>query len=226
MNGQLRPAEERAAAYAHVYFVNGTGYAGKSTLVKALAEKYDGILCGENYHDALLPELDRAEFPNLCYTRDLADWRDFVRRTPEEYEAWIIGVTKECETLELRILTELAKQDRPVFVDTNISPETLRQISDDRHVLILLADPEVSVRRFFEREDREKQFLYRLLLEEPDPEAALENFRACLSRVNSRENYAAFLRSGFPVLLRDEGRSPGETLALAEKSFRLREAEE
>ena len=105
--------------FEHVWFVNGTAYAGKSTLVKALAEKYDGILCGENYHDALLPELDRAEFPSLCWSRDLEDWHDFVRRTPEEYEAWIIGVTKECEILELRILEELVKQDRPIFVDTN-----------------------------------------------------------------------------------------------------------
>ena len=132
--------------FEHVWFVNGTAYAGKSTLVKALAEKYDGILCGENYHDALLPELDPAEFPNLCWSRDLEDWHAFIRRTPEEYEAWIIGVTKECEILELRILGELVKQGRPIFVDTNLSPETLRRISDDRHVLILLADPEISWR--------------------------------------------------------------------------------
>ena len=211
--------------FERVWFVNGTAYAGKSTLVKALAEKYDGILCGENYHDALLPELDPAEFPNLCWSRDLEDWHAFIRRTPEEYEAWIIGVTKECEILELRILGELVKQGRPIFVDTNLSPETLRRISDDRHVLILLADPEISVRRFFAREDREKQFLFRLLLEEPDPEAALANFRECLGRINSRANYEHFLRSGFPVLLREESRTPAQTLALAERIFALGEAE-
>lgn len=37
-------------------------------------------------------------------------------------------------------------------------------------VVILLADPEVSVNRFFDRPDREKQFLYQLLLSEDDPE--------------------------------------------------------
>ena len=209
--------------FEQVYFVNGTGYAGKSTLVKALAEKWDGILCGENYHDALLPELEKSEFPNLCWSRDLTDWRDFIRRSPEEYADWISGVTRECEVLELRILADLAKQGRRVFVDTNISPETLRRVSDNRHVLILLAEPETSVRRFFERPDREKQFLYRLLLAEPDPEAALENFRACLARVNCREAYDAFLRCGFPVLLRNEDRTPAETLALAEGIFGLRE---
>lgn len=40
--------------FENVYFINGTAYAGKSTLVKALAKKHCGIACEENYHDALL----------------------------------------------------------------------------------------------------------------------------------------------------------------------------
>ena len=77
--------------------MNGTAYAGKSTLVKRLAEKYNGIACEENYHNALLEGLDSSEFPGLTYTRDLEDWHDFVRRTPDEYEAWINKTAKECE---------------------------------------------------------------------------------------------------------------------------------
>ena len=209
------------AAYSSVYFVTGTAYAGKSTLVKALAEKHHGIACEENYHDRLLPGLDRAEYPCLAYTRDLEDWHDFVRRTPDEYEAWVKGVTLECERLELQILDGLRGQGRKIFVDTNVTLETLRRISDERHVLVMLADPEVSVHRFFDRPDREKQFLYRLMTEEPDPGAALENFRQCLTRVNSREIYDTFLHSGFPVILREENRTPAQTLVLAEEVFGL-----
>ena len=206
--------------FENVYFFNGTAYAGKSTMVKRLAEKYGGIACEENYHDQI-PIQNWDEFPNLRYTHDLQDWHDFVRRTPDEYEAWINGVSKECEKLELQFLSTLQADGRPVFVDTNICVETLKEISDENHVLIMLADPEISVRRFFERPDREKQFLYRLLLEEPDPAAALENFRNCLARVNSRENYNAFLNSGFKVLVRDENRSIEETMALAETALGL-----
>lgn len=207
--------------FENVYFVNGTAYAGKSTLVKNLARKYNGVACEENYHNAYLSGLDSREFPGLTYTRDLEDWHDFIRRSPDEYEAWINRVTKECEILELRILEGLRGESRPVFVDTNVSVETLREISDDRHVLLMLADPDISVNLFFNRPDREKQFLYRLITEEPDPDYALENFRQCLSRINSRENYDHFLHSGFPVLLRDEKRSEEQTLALAESIFGL-----
>ena len=207
--------------FKDTYFFNGTAYAGKSTMVKRLAEKHGGIACEENYHDALLPGLDKAEFPGLTYTRDLVDWHDFIRRTPNEYEAWIDRTSKECERLELRILSELSGKGKPVFVDTNISLETLREISDENHVLIMLADPDISVRRFFERPDREKQFLYRLMMEEKDPEAALKNFRQCLERINSRARYDAFLHSGFKVVLRDDNRSIEETLALVEEALGL-----
>ncbi len=213
--------KERIMDLTRVYFIQGTAYAGKSTMVKRLAEKHGAIACTENYHNSLLDGLDSREFPGLTYTRDLEDWHDFIRRTPEEYERWVERTSAECEKLELRILDKTSELGKPVFVDTNISLDTLRRITDRRHVLIMLADPDVSVRRFFERPDREKQFLYRLIMEEPDPEKALENFRQCLMRINSPERYERFLHSCFPVILRDENRTVEQTLELAEKAFGL-----
>ena len=207
--------------FRDAYFINGTAYAGKSTAIHLLAEKYGGVECGENYHDALLDGLDREEFPCLTYTRDLVDWHDFIRRTPEEYAAWVDGVSRECETLELKILSGLCGRGTPVFVDTNISLETLKKVAEPGHVLIMLADPCISVSRFFDRPDSDKQFLYRLIMEEKDPEAALENFRRCLEKINTQECYDSFLHSGFPVLLRDDQRTAEETLALVEAAFGL-----
>lgn len=205
-----------------IYYIIGTAYAGKSTMVKLLAEKYNGIACEENYHDRMVDgRLDKTKFPCLCYTRDLQDWREFIRRTPEEYENWIDGVAKECEILELKILEELKKQKRRIFVDTNISIETLKEISDTDHVLVMLSDQTVSVNRFFERPDREKQFLYQLLMQEENPEAAMANFREMLMRVNSKERYDRFLHSGFRVLLRDDDRTVDETLEIVERMLKL-----
>lgn len=210
---------------SNVYFVIGTSYAGKSTVVKNLAKKHDGIALEENYHDEKLPELDSREFPNLTYTRDLQDWHEFIRRTPDEYVTWLQNVKKECETVELQILEELLQKpearEKKIFVDTNICVETLHRISDTQHVLVMLADPEIGIKRFFDRPDPEKQFLYQLMLEEPDPQAALDNYREILTRVCSRESYDELLHSGFKVLLRDEGRSQEETVLLAEEIFGL-----
>ncbi len=208
--------------FQNVYFINGTAYAGKSTMVKLLAEKYDGIACEENYQDRLLEKLDAQEFPNLTYTRDLRDWGEFVRRTPDEYEAWVNGVTKECTVLELEILKNLvSRTKKKIFVDTNIPIEILHEVSDENHVLIMLADPNISVQRFFERPDKEEQFLYQLLLKEDNPEDAVINFRECLKRINSQERYMMFQKSGFEVITRDENRSIEETFSLVEKVFHL-----
>lgn len=49
----------------NVWFTHGMACAGKSTLVKNLAEKRHGIACEKNYHRRLSPGLDAKDFPNL-----------------------------------------------------------------------------------------------------------------------------------------------------------------
>ena len=210
---------------SNVYFVIGTSYAGKSTIVKNLAKKHNVISIEENYHDAKLPELDTKEFPNLTYTRDLQDWHEFIRRTPEQYVTWVNNVKKECEIVELGILEELLQKpdvkDKKIFVDTNICIETLHKISDTDHVLVMLSDPEISIHRFFDRPDPEKQFLYQLMLEEPDPQAALDNYREILTRICSKESCEELENSGFKKIYRDENRSQEETVQLAEELLNI-----
>ena len=208
--------------FENAYFVIGTSYAGKSTMVKELAKKHNGIACEENYHDNYPGELDPKEFPCLTYTRDLEDWHDFIRRTPQEYKDWIDGAKRECEVLELRMLPDICSQGKPVFVDTNISIENLRLIAPQNHTVVLLSDPQISIRRFFDRPDPEKQFLYKLMLEEPDPEYALENYRKGLELICSQESYDELLNSGFSVIHRDENRSIEQTLELVERALGLR----
>lgn len=210
---------------SNVYFVIGTSYAGKSTIVKNLARKHNGIALEENYQDEKLPELDSKQFPSLTYTRDLQDWHEFIRRTPEEYLNWVYNTKKECETVELQILEELLQKpdvkDKKIFVDTNICVDTLHKISDTEHVLVMLADPEIGIHRFFDRPDPEKQFLYQLMLEEPDPQAALDNYREILTRLCSKESYEELENSGFKVIYRDENRSQEETVRLAEELLNI-----
>ena len=207
--------------FENAYFIIGTSYAGKSTMVRELAKKHDGIACEENYHDNYPEVLDAKEFPCLTYARDLVDWHDFIRRSPQEYKDWIDGVSKECEILELRMLPEICDRGKKVFVDTNICVETLRKIAPLDHTLVMLADPQISLQRFFDRPDPEKQFLYRLIMEEPDPEKAMENYRRGLELISSQESYDELRNSGFNVIYRDEDRTIEQTVSLAEKAFGL-----
>lgn len=52
----------------NVYFITGTAYAGKSTMVAMLAKKYNMVHCGENYHGHHSAEfVTQVQQPNLGY---------------------------------------------------------------------------------------------------------------------------------------------------------------
>ena len=207
--------------FKNIYFFNGTAYAGKSTFVRLLAEKYDGICCGENYHEELMGNIDPEHQPNLCYFQTMSGWQEFISRSPEEYHAWYQGTALECAELELVKLLQLCTTGKKIFVDTNIDVETLKEISDYHHVALMLSPQSMSVNRFFDRPDAEKQFIYQRILEAPDPEAAMANYRRCLEKINSPEVYNAFANSGFFTHLRTEESTIEDTLRQLEAHFGL-----
>lgn len=186
------------------YFINGTAYAGKSTMCKMLAERYDMIHCEENYQLETILSIATPECqPNISYMNTKPSWQHFVSRTPDEYEAWADGNARELAEFEIAELIRLSG-DQKVIVDTNIPCDLLHEISDYDHVAILLSPQAMSVDRFFERDDEEKQFLLSVIRSCPDPEATLKNFRACIARVNHPKRYEAFEKSGFYTLTRQD----------------------
>lgn len=207
----------------NVYFITGTAYAGKSTMVKMLAEKHDMIFCGENYHSAVsdIVATDDAQ-PDICYTKNLTDWKDFVTRSPEEYARWIYSVGKEAAEFEVAELIAIS-QDKKVIVDTNIPIDILKEISDYNHVAVMLSPQSMSVERFFDRSDSEKQFILSVIDSCDNPEAVMENYKKGLALINSQENYDMYVNSGFFTLVReDDGKDTREHVCgLLEKHFGL-----
>ena len=59
------------------------------------------------------------------------------------------------------------------------------------------------------------------MLEEPDPEKALGNYRQGLELICSQESYDELLYSGFNVIHRDDERSIEQTLAMVEEVLGL-----
>lgn len=207
--------------FKNVYFINGTAYAGKSTMIKLLAEKHDGIMCGENYNEKLFDTIDKSHQPNLCYFQTMSGWQEFLNRSPKEYDEWIQGCSREGTDLELIELIRLSQTGKKIFVDTNIPLDVLHEISDYDHVAIMLNPQSMSVQRFFERADLEKQFLLEQIQQAENPEKTMANFRACIAEINSEAHYKEFAESGFFVHVRDGSATIDETLAILEKHFKL-----
>lgn len=207
----------------NAYFITGTAYAGKSTAVHLLAEKFGMVECGENYHMAVTETAaDEKLQPNLTYFRRMKDWKEFVTRTPEEYEKWIFGNQEEVAGFEIEEIISRG-QGRKVIVDTNIPLHVLHEITDYDHVAVMVCPQSMSVDRFFDRSDPDKQFLLNVIDGCENREAVMENFRQMLMRVNSKEHCDECVNSGFFTLVReDDGRDTREEVVMKlAKHFRL-----
>lgn len=193
------------------YFITGIAYAGKSTMARMLAERCGMTLLGENFHlPAAREAADPAFQPDICYSLHGVDWQHFVSRPPEEYERWIYSVGREAAGFEIAEIIA-ASRGRKVIVDTNLPLDLLHRLADPTHVAVMLSPQSMSVERFFDRSDPEKQFLLRVIESCPDPERVMATYREGLARINSRAHYDEFARSGFFTLVReDDGRDTRE----------------
>ena len=188
----------------NVYFITGTAYAGKSTMVKMLADRYNMIFCGENYHSSVSDIVASPEIqPDICFLKNLTNWKDFVTRSPEEYERRIYSTAKEAAEFEVAELISISR-NRKVIVDTNIPLEILKEISDYHHVVIMLSPQSMSVERFFDRNDPEKLFLLKVIESCENPEQVMENYRQGLALINSKKHYDEYAESGFFTVVRED----------------------
>lgn len=207
----------------NVYFITGTAYAGKSTMVKMLSEKYNMVFCGENYHCAVSDIVAEPDVqPDLCYMKNMVDWKEFVTRTPEEYERWIFSVAKEIAEFEIAELISISR-DKKVIVDTNIPIEVLKEISDYHRVIVMLSPQAMSVERFFDRDDPEKQFILSVINSCDNSEEVMENYKKGLALINSKDHYDECANSGFFTLVRqNDGKDTREEVCdIIAKHFKL-----
>ena len=188
----------------NVYFITGTAYAGKSTTVKMLSEKYDMIFCGENYHSEVSNVVANPENqPEISYLNNLTDFRDFVTRSPEEYARWIFATSKEAAEFEIAELLSISK-DKKVIVDTNIPIDILKEISDYNHVAVMVCPQSMSVERFFDRDDPEKKEILAAIESCENPKEVMENYKRGLELINSKKHYDEVANSGFFTIERQD----------------------
>ena len=91
-----------------------------------------------------------------------------------------------------------------MIVDTNIPLDLLKEIADPDHVAVMLSPQSMSVERFFDRTDPDKQFLLGVIDSCEDPAAVMENYRQGLARINSQAHYDEYASSGFFTVVRED----------------------
>jgi hypothetical protein len=149
-------------------------------MVKMLAERYDMVECGENYHLDAFPESEwsRFEQPTMWFMPGKIGWETWLHMSPEEHFRWTQASAKEATEIEVLECIRRAAGGKKVIADTNILPDTLREISDYNHVAIMTGIPEKADKQFFNRDDPEKKLILKQIKQQKDPEATLANFYA------------------------------------------------
>ena len=200
----------------NVMFITGTPYAGKSTMVKMLADKYGLIHRGEDYNFVLDGVTTPDKFPNLCY-----DWQESLNRTSEVFAKWLSDVAREIAQFEIAGLMRISEKQK-VIVDTTIPSDILREIADYNQVAVMLCPLSMTVENFFDRGDPDKALTKERIMKTENPEKTMRNFLAGIAKY-SQDIYDEFSGSGFFTLMRDDAviDTKTETLELLAKHFGL-----
>lgn len=206
----------------NVYFINGSAYAGKSTLVKRIAEKHGLFHCGENHgFDEYLKLTTPETHPYMNYFNTKSSWEEFVTRSKEDYDEWMVGCALETVPFEIIELISLSRNQK-VITETNIPHHILSQISDRDHVIYMVATTEIAMNYFFDRPDREKQFLFDVIKRTNNPEQNMINYKKTIAYCNRQSKIDEFLNSGYYCIQRKSIEEDIEDkILLAEKHFKL-----
>ena len=199
----------------NVLFVSGTAYGGKTTMTKRIEEKYGFLRYreGTKFNEHLV-YANKHYQPAMCYER--RDWQSFFNRPAEEYAKWLEDSIAEQAEMAIIDLIKLS-QDQRVIADVHIPLEDLKRIAEYHQVVLLIAEPEMIVENFFNRED--KQDMYECIMSTPHPQETLENVKNALRTASIP--LEEFYKSGFKCIVRDDNRSIEQTFREIERHFHL-----
>lgn len=206
----------------NVYFLTGSPCGGKTTMCRALAEKYGFVFFNSNHREpgfAAWAQLCHPDYQPVSSTRT-TDWEGFFNRSTEAYLEWLDGVGAEYSEYALIELIKLS-QTHTVVTDIDFPAALLKQITSPQRVACMLTAPESVVRDYYQREDHRD--IYDRIMSLRDPQRSLNNNKAVLRRLCGRANEAA-LQAGWFCIFRDEHRTVEQSLALLEAHFGLQGA--
>ncbi len=198
----------------NVYFISGTACGGKTTVTKALGEKY-GIPIYVIDDQFTIHQLmsDKEHQPTMNTTFKDAD--EFFGRSVKEYKNWLLGNKREQLDYVLLDLIKLSR-DQVILCDLHIVVEEADKITDPSRIAFMISKPENIVDTYCNRPDHQpfNDFIHSAT----DYEIAKAVCEQTLTEINV-DAYNFIKNSDYFWVERDNNRSVEDTATLVEKHF-------
>ena len=203
--------------FRNVYFITGTATGGKTTISKALAEKYGWLRydVDEKFdeHKKLSNPIDQ---PYMNKTFKNAD--EFFMRNQNEYIDWLENNSKEQLEFILADLARLSK-NQTIVCDLHLLPEEAERITDINHTVFLIRENNDNIIDDYCNRKSHEGFK-RYINSTTNPEFAKSNCNEVLRRLNIKR-CEDIKKSGYYYIERNALSTVENTLKLVEKHFNL-----
>lgn len=203
--------------FKKVYFVTGTATGGKTTISKALAEKY-GFLRYDVDEEFDRHKLLSNPLNQPCMNKEFKNADEFFLRDKNEYIDWLINNTKEQLEFVLKDLVELSKKQK-VVCDLHLTVDEARQIANTNQLVFLIREDNSNIiDDYINRKSHEgfKNFIN----SSTNPELAKKNCNDVLRELNEKR-CKDIRNSEYLFIERNSDSTVEKTLELVEKQFEL-----
>ena len=203
--------------FKNVYFITGTATGGKTTISKALAEKYGWLRYDVDVefdrHQQLSNPIDQ---PNMNKTFKNAD--EFFLRDAAEYVQWLKDNTREQMEFILKDLKEISKSQK-VVCDLHLTVEEADKIVNLNQIVFLIRESNENIIDDYCNRKSHEGF-NKFINSSTNPAKAKENCNNVLKIVN-QERTKKIKNSKYLWIERNENSTVEKTLKTIEKHFGL-----
>jgi len=204
----------------NVYFLVGTACGGKTTMGKLLAQKYGWIHFNDNWNEpnfANWEAIQKGRRKEKEGESEVQDMEAYFNRDPQEFVDGLNKMTSEYAEYAIIELIKLS-QKNTVVADLHLPADLLQEISEYNKVACLLADPELIIQDYYERDDH--RAIYEAIMKLENPEKSLENMNNTF-RLGATQTIEEIKASGLFYLMRNADVTVEERLMLLEQHFGL-----
>ncbi len=200
----------------NVYFICGTACAGKTTMVKMLAEKHGFYLYDmDKEYSAHRAIAEEAYQPDTCYHGK--NFHEQWMRPIQEQARWGMNTLKEQTEMVLIDLIKIS-ENQIVIADVLYSPDYIQDLIDYHHLIFLTVGKTMIREIYFNRP--EKREFYEFVNQQEMRDTYFDNIFQSLELTNEIEQ-EKMQDSGFLILERKADITKDEMLTRIEKHFGL-----